>query len=265
MQDRVASGAEREMQLSNIGLAFERAGELDSAAHYYREALLKAGENDNLEVIVPALYGLGDVYRAQGRNTEAKAALDSSLALARRIRSLEDTKEAHISLVMLHEQMGDPASALAHYREYHRLSDSLMNNAVEDRMNELRLRYDTEKKDRENQQLRAAQEVMELRAARNRWIAIGIGVLAFAMIAVVWTVMQRNQQRARRREAELEQQVLRSQMDPHFLFNALNTVPGLYASGDALAANDHVGHLSRFLRLVLETGRRRTIPLEQEV
>jgi len=63
----------------------------------------------------------------------------------------------------------------------------------------------------------------------------------------------------------LEQEALRLQMDPHFLFNALNTIPGLYAGGDTATANDHVGHLSRFLRLVLETSRRRTIPLEQEV
>jgi two-component sensor histidine kinase len=174
-------------------------------------------------------------------------------------------KEAHISLVMLLETMGRPQAALDHLRAYHALSDSLMNAGTNAAMEELRLRYDTEKTERENHELRASAELSALRAGRDRWIAIGMTLVALSLAAMAWTVVQRNKQRARQREAELEQQALRLQMDPHFLFNALNTIPGLYASGDPGMANDHVGHLSKFLRLVLETSRRRTIPLAQEI
>lgn len=265
LEDSLDHGAEREIQLSNIGLAFERMGELDSAAQYYINGLDDARSHGNQEVEVRCLYGLGDVLRVQGRHAEAKPLLDSSLVIAEQIGSLEDMKEAHASLANLHEQMNDHAKALTHYRTYHVLSDSLMNAGVSSAMSELRLRYDTERKDRENAELRAQQDLAKLRADRNRWIAVGIGVLALAITALAWSVVQRNRQRARQRETELEQQALRLQMDPHFLFNALNTVPGLYASGDAATANDHVGHLSGFLRLVLETSRRRTIPLAQEL
>ena len=265
LEDSLNSGATRENMGSNLGLAFERAGMLDSAAHHYRQGLYDARQHGNQEVAIRCLYGLGDVRRAQGRYAEARTFLDSSLVLAQRIGSLEDEKEAHLSLVQLHERLDDPERALEHFRAYHALSDSLMNAGTQAAMEELSLRYDTEKKDRENAALRAAQELADLRAERNRWIAIGIGVVALALVALSWVLVQRNRHRARQREAELEQQALRLQMDPHFLFNALNTIPGLYANGDAIKANDHVGHLSRFLRLVLETSRRRTIPLEQEV
>ncbi|MBX2979450.1 MAG: tetratricopeptide repeat protein [Flavobacteriales bacterium] len=264
-EDSLDDGAEREMQLSNLGLVFERKGMLDSAAHFYSEALDFSREHGNYEVEIRSLYGLGDVRRAQGRYNEAKALLDSSLAISKRIDSMEDMKEAHISLVYLYEHLNDPANALRHFRSYHTLRDTLMNAEVTGRMAELGLRYDSEKKDRENAELRAQQELAELRADRNSAIAIGTGMLALALIVLGWTMLQRNRQRARQREAELEQQALRLQMDPHFLFNALNTVPGLYASGDPAAANDHVGHLSKFLRLVLETSRRRTISLAQEL
>jgi two-component sensor histidine kinase/Tfp pilus assembly protein PilF len=264
-EDRMDQGAEREMQLSNLGLAFERKGQLDSAAYYYTTALAEARDHGNYEVEIRSLYGLGDVRRMQGRNAEAAPLLDSSLAIAERIGSLEDMKEAHASLATLHEHMDEHAKALEHYRTYHTLSDSLMNAGVSSEMSELRLRYDTEHRDRENAELRAQQELADLRAARNRWIAIGIGVIAIAIAAIAWAMAQRNRQRAYQREAELEQQALRLQMDPHFLFNALNTIPGLYATGDAVLANDHVGHLSKYLRAVLETSRRRTIPLAQEI
>jgi len=265
LEDSLNNGATRENMVSNLGLAYERMGQLDSAAHHYLRGLEDAREHGNQEVEIRCLYGLGDVYRALGRFEEARTLLDSSLALAERIGSLEDEKEAHISLVQLHERLDDPERALEHYRAYHALSDSLMNAGTQAAMEELALQYDTEKKDRENADLRAAQVLADLRAERNRWIAIGIGVVALALVVLSWMLVQRNRQRALQRESELEQQALRLQMDPHFLFNALNTIPGLYATGDAIKANDHVGHLSRFLRLVLETSRRRTIPLEQEV
>jgi tetratricopeptide (TPR) repeat protein/two-component sensor histidine kinase len=263
--DELSDGVDRETQLCNLGLAFERDGQLDSAAYYYQASLDHAYESGNNEVGIRSLYGLGDVRRAQGRLAEARPLLDSSLAIATRIGSLEDMKEAHASLVILHEELNDPGTALEHYKVYHELNDSLMNESTRAEMSELQLRYDTEHKDRENAVLRSAQEVAMLRADRNRWIAVGIGVLAIAIAALAWSIGQRNKQRARQREAELEQEALRLQMDPHFLFNALNTIPGLYAGGEPATANDHVAHLSRFLRLVLETSRRRTIPLQQEV
>lgn len=265
LEDSLDQGAGRQVQLSNIALCFERMGQLDSAVHHYTIALEAAHAHDDHYAAVRCLYGIGEVRRMQGRLAEALPMLDSSLALAGRLNSLEDQRESHFSLSKLHEGMGNTRSALRHYKAYHQLSDSLMNADTEATMNELRLRYATEKKDRENKELRSGQELAELRAGRNRWIAVGIGVLALAGAVVAWAVVQRNRQRARQREAELEQQALRLQMDPHFLFNALNTIPGLYAGGDPLLANDHVGHLSKYLRLVLETSRRRTIPLAQEI
>lgn len=265
LEDRIGGGANRDLQLTNLGLAFDRAGKLDSAVHYYEVGLIAAKAQGHQEYELRALYGKGDIWRKRGRYELARADLDSSLAIATRIGSLEDMKEAHLSLEVLYEVMGDYKAALHHYNAYHALSDSLMNAGTETGMEELRLRYDTEKKDRENNELRTTQELAELRAERNRWVAIGIGVLAIAIAVSAWAMVQRNRQRAREREAELEQQAMRLQMDPHFLFNALNAIPGMYADGDRVAANDHVADLSRFLRLVLETSRRRTIPLSQEV
>jgi tetratricopeptide (TPR) repeat protein/two-component sensor histidine kinase len=265
LEDSLADGAERENALTNIALAYEHLGMLDSAAHYHMQSLADARAHENINVVIGSLHGLGEVRRAQGRFAEARLLLDSSLAVAVRIGSPEGIKQAHNSLVQLHEEFSNPRAALLHLRAYHALNDSLMNVDTQAAMEELLLRYDSEKKDRENADLRAQQQLADLRTDRTRWIAIGIGVLAFAIIALAWTIVQRNRHKAQQREAELEQQALRLQMDPHFLFNALNTIPGLYAGNDPGAANDHVGHLSKYLRLVLETSRRRTIPLSQEI
>ncbi len=64
------------------------------------------------------------------------------------------------------------------------------------------------------------------------------------------------------REFELNQ--LRSQLNPHFVFNALNTIRALVAE-DPSKAQQSITQLSNLLRHSLLATRRRTIPLEEEM
>jgi len=68
--------------------------------------------------------------------------------------------------------------------------------------------------------------------------------------------------RALAREAELR--ALRAQIDPHFLFNSLNSISALTAS-DAAAARAMCLALSEFLRATLQLGARERIPLGDEL
>jgi sensor histidine kinase YesM len=58
---------------------------------------------------------------------------------------------------------------------------------------------------------------------------------------------------------------LQSQLQPHFLFNTLNTVSSMIMSGDREEANDMVVKLSDVLRLNLERTDRQFVPLSQEL
>lgn len=51
---------------------------------------------------------------------------------------------------------------------------------------------------------------------------------------------------------EIEQQALRLQMNPHFIFNALNTIKGFYSTKDIESANHYISKFSRLLRIILE-------------
>jgi len=50
----------------------------------------------------------------------------------------------------------------------------------------------------------------------------------------------------------LEQKALRLQMNPHFMFNALNSIKGYYSVGDAANANNYIEKFSKLLRMLLE-------------
>ena len=58
---------------------------------------------------------------------------------------------------------------------------------------------------------------------------------------------------------------LRSQMNPHFIFNALNSVNSFIAVNDERTANKYLSDFSKLMRAVLENSEEDFIPLEKEI
>ncbi|MEM9672304.1 MAG: sensor histidine kinase [Cyclobacteriaceae bacterium] len=66
------------------------------------------------------------------------------------------------------------------------------------------------------------------------------------------------------RQNEMEMQLLRSQMNPHFLFNALNSIYSYALEGSERAA-DLIIELSQLTRYQLESSRKGMLPLADEI
>ncbi len=64
---------------------------------------------------------------------------------------------------------------------------------------------------------------------------------------------------------ELEQKALRLQMNPHFIFNALNSIQSLIGSGKEKEARYYLAKFSRLMRQILDNSRKNEITLEEEI
>src|SRR5262249_12425034 len=102
-------------------------------------------------------------------------------------------------------------------------------------------------------------------------------VLNWTANFVVWTVLYltitslRDQRSAALRQSELtralqlsELRLLKSQLNPHFLFNSLNSVRALIAD-DPTGAQKAVTQLARTLRYTLTAGREELVTLAREL
>jgi LytS/YehU family sensor histidine kinase len=63
----------------------------------------------------------------------------------------------------------------------------------------------------------------------------------------------------------LENKALRAQMNPHFIFNALNSIQALIGTQDEKTARYYLSKFSRLMRQILESSREQIIPLDLEI
>jgi two-component sensor histidine kinase len=98
-------------------------------------------------------------------------------------------------------------------------------------------------------------------------------LLVYLLVVGGWQAVQYSQhylasqlrlERVERNFSEARLNVLRMQLDPHFLFNALNTISSLVVSQPKLA-RDMIEQLGDLLRLSLESGRRQQVRLGEEL
>lgn len=69
----------------------------------------------------------------------------------------------------------------------------------------------------------------------------------------------------KQRSSELEMQALRAQMNPHFIFNSLNSINMFILENNRLQASEYLSKFSKLIRLILQNSQDTFIPLEKEV
>ncbi|MFM1932597.1 MAG: hypothetical protein RL226_1900 [Bacteroidota bacterium] len=101
------------------------------------------------------------------------------------------------------------------------------------------------------------------------------GILALALVAAVWIITKMRIQRVRRnaaiqneyaqRLAEVEMSALRAQMNPHFLFNCLNSIKFFIINNEPDQASEYLTRFGRLIRLILSNSKSEVISLASEL
>src|SRR5690606_6314133 len=108
------------------------------------------------------------------------------------------------------------------------------------------------------------QQLYEEASKRQQWIILSLifGILSMALTALLHYRSGRQQKLANNL---LALKSLRAQMNPHFIFNALNSVNHYIAKSDERSANRFLSEFSVLMRSVLENSEEDFIPLAKEL
>ena len=108
------------------------------------------------------------------------------------------------------------------------------------------------------------------------WQTVWFNILvAVSLLLLTWFVVslrvrhfrkrQKEKEQLTQRMMELEHMALQAQMNPHFIFNCLNSIQQFVFDQDVLAANKYLTGFSKLIRATLHNSSKAFIPLSEEV
>jgi serine phosphatase RsbU (regulator of sigma subunit) len=157
---------------NNIGSVYVAMKEYDKAADYYERALgLYNGLSSKADIAM--CYGnIGNVYNLKGETDKGIGYTEQSLQLARQIDAKDLIAQAYSFLAEGYGKQGDFKKAFENKTALLNIKDSIFSEESAKQINDMQVKYDTEKKEKENQ-------ILALSVNRQKIItsAIAVGLL----------------------------------------------------------------------------------------
>ncbi len=253
--------------LNGIGAIQYKKTNYQAAVDGYQTALnlFHSFDGDNRKMITAALHNLAGAHRKLGHFEETYKLLNQSLSLAKEIQSNEDIKQAYAEFKEYYKDKGEYEKALMAEEQHAHYKDRLFNEKTLQVVQEMQEKYKAADRKKEITKLQESNtELKEKSALRNSLLIVST-VAFFLILLVILFYFKQLKAKQQRKQSELEQKALRAQMNPHFLFNSLNSIQRMYIEGDEDMANDYMADFSRLLRNILENSGKDLIRLKEEL
>jgi tetratricopeptide (TPR) repeat protein len=223
------------------------------------------------------LLEIGKIYVEQKQEEKAIPVLQRSMTLSDQTQNISQMKEALYTLSKAYES-SNPNKALETYKEYLTVNDSINRMRERELLSRIEMatslsrkqqRIDLLEKDKELNDktieiLVQDQELKNQSIRTQRFTIISlIIILLILSVSSVFILKSARQKRIANQLLALKS--LRSQMNPHFIFNALNSVNNYIAKKDELSANRYLSDFAFLMRSVMENSKHDFIPLTDEI
>ncbi len=221
-----------------IANAYIAQDKLDEAIPYLEKSIVEADRDDDLIVQKDATRKLSEVYRYKGDYTKALESYQDYVAV---VDSLYVRKEQEISrAARFNREIANTQNRISSLEQERELSQSKYSLAVTE------------------------QQLYEETSKRQKWIIYSL-IFGIALMALTAFLYYRSNKQQKLANNLLALKSLRTQMNPHFIFNALNSVNNYIAKSDERSANRFLSEFSVLMRSVLENSEEDFIPLAKEL
>jgi len=254
--------------LNNKGIAYVRAKKnLDEAIKVFLESTrLQRQERIENDFIKGYSYsGLSDAYFFKRKYDLALQHNDTALMTFKLLNYPAGLKDVYETRKNIYANKGSYKLAFEVFGMLNQLKDTLYNEQRSQQLSQVRTQYETEKKEAEIAALSQQASIQSLEIKqKNQTIIIGLIAMLFVLSATYFIYRQRSLKK-QQSQTELEQRFLRSQLNPHFISNALLAVQNFMLKNQADKAALYLTKFSKLMREILENSRQEFILVEDEV
>ncbi len=208
-------------------------------------------------------------------NTDTRG-IQALISLAQETEKNRALADAYLQLSEIYEKQNKKKLALEYFIRYNATEDSLFKEEKRKQINDMEAKYENEKKQKEIALLKKNTQLQELEIDKQRSNMYAIGGSSLFLLLLIAGIYNRYhlRQKARHRSrqealqkqlSDLEQKALRTQMNPHFIFNSMGSIQGLMLEEKVDAAGEYLTKFARLLKQVLENSGKKYISLSDEI
>ena len=260
---------------SNMAGIYVKKKNFDLAKKYLENAIRISSQYSDYYNHVIALLALSDLYN-KTRNSNEFATLLQAKDIAENHKINASLIDVYDKLYSYYKSRNDFQNALHYHEQFVKLNDSLQGVDSRMKMEEIETSYEVDKKNNEIRSLIKEKEVREIlfqkENERNLFEKYFILSLSLVIILVIIVVLLRYKQHQKnklnaleKRNLKVETEMLRSQMNPHFIFNSLNSIQSFVSSNDTIDAERYLSNFAKLMRLILDNSRQSFITVENEI
>ena len=239
--------------------------ELETALDYFFRSLEFSIPANNLRSITNAYGNIGTIYRDKKEYKKAIKYYKESIKYSMEGEDWYNLSWLYKDISDMYVDLDDYKKAYENYVLHKQFSDSLETNKFNQGMAEARTRYETEKQEKEL-------EILSYQLKQHKYFLYGSAGLAILVIFTGFLLIRQNRLNSKRKISEMNHKIsemtqknLRQQMNPHFIFNTLNSIQYYMYQHDKISTNNYLTKFSSLIRKTLENSQHTSIPIKDEI
>jgi tetratricopeptide (TPR) repeat protein len=263
----------------DLGKSYFLDNNLNLAEKNYNLSKSYLEEIDKDEQIAELYHYQAELALKKGDFLKAKKIINKSIEIRSKTNNEIELYNSYLLLSKISKALKDYKEAHLYLEKYTVYQDSINMERTRERLAELSELYQAEQKEKRileqqkeikeqaNEQVIKNQQ-LENTQLRNKQIIIILLfsiVLFISILVIVYFKNKQEKLEKLQREVELKQTLLRSQMNPHFIFNSMSIIQSYIYDNDLANSSKFLVNFSRLIRLILENSAKEFIKLNVEI
>jgi len=249
-------------------------------AEFFVRKSIKIADSLHLERETIYPYStLSEILLAQNKFKEGELWMEKSITLSKEFDDLHLAEKNLDLLYKVHSEKENYKKALEYFIRHSVVMDSLNGRRKKSEEIKLAVVYETQKKNKAIDLLNTENKIKEIELKKSRQLQIAFLITALLSIAVLALLWSRHKNKIKtdkllkeamkssfdKKLAASELQALRAQMNPHFLFNCLNSINSFIIKNEQEKASEYLSKFSKLIRKVLSNSKETKVTLANEL
>ncbi len=243
---------------SDMATILAQTNNYEQAVELQKEVVEQSQKTGDIVAQTQQMRNLSNIYFSGNSTVEGLKLLKDAYALAVQKGNIKEAKAGLISLVQFYEKNNKSEEALMLYKDFVNILDTLISK--DSSLVDIKLFEMTEEKiEQLEKEKNLNDELIKRKNKYNLMLILSVFLLLLLLLLIIkgwFSIKKKNK--------KIALQSLRREMNPHFIFNSLNSVNQFIADNNELEANKYLTSYSDLMRKMMENSNNDYVMLHHE-